>query len=118
MARRSLLSPLLLSGFLLACSEGAHPACGETFCLPPGATLLSREATVEDFNLYRVEAQGHRFVLYEGNAPYTSEALPKGHASVLMRMRPVWPNYLQISGPCSQSDSCEVKLFAAKITRR
>ena len=88
-----------------------RPACGESFCLPKGAKLISRESPVEDFNLYRVEADGDRFLIYEGNAPQRSKG------SVVLTMGKDWPQYLEVSGPCSVLN-CPLKPFAAKLTRR
>jgi hypothetical protein len=98
---------------LAACSQSAEPSvCGESFCLPKGAKLISREAPVEDFNLYRVEAQGDRFLIYEGNAPQRSEG------SVVLNLGSNWPNFLEVSGPCASKDNCAVQAFASKITVR
>lgn len=103
---------LLLAG-LLSCSEQSSPkVCGESFCFPRGAKLLSREAPLEDFNLYRVEAKGQRFVVYEGNAPQREDG------SILIPWAKGWPSYLEVSGPCASPSNCAAKSFAAEITRR
>lgn len=109
-SRLNLLSMLWL---LAACSQSAEPpACGESFCLPKGATLISRETPVEDFNRYRVNMHGDRFLIYEGNAPKRSEG------SVILNVGKGWPNFLEVSGPCASKEDCAVKAFAAKITIR
>ena len=107
-----LLPSVLLIG-LVACSEASSPKiCGESFCFPAGTKLLSREAPVEDFNLYRVVAKGQRFVVYEGNAPQRHQG------SIVLPWAQGWPNYLEISGPCASPSNCAAKSFAAQITRR
>jgi len=98
---------------LAGCTRSAEPSvCGESFCLPNGAKLIGRETPVEDFNLYRVEAQGDRFLIYEGNAPQRSEG------SVVLTVGKDWPNFLEVSGPCVSKEDCAVKSFAAKISLR
>jgi hypothetical protein len=104
---------LSLMCLLAGCSRRDEPSvCGESFCLPEGAKLISRETPVEDFNLYRVEAHGDRFLIYEGNAPQRSEG------SVVLTVGKGWPNFLEISGPCASMENCAVKSFATKITLR
>jgi hypothetical protein len=100
--------------FLMAsCSRPDQPPlCGESFCLPRGAKLISRQSPVHDFNLYRVEWNGDRFLIYEGNHPQRSKG------SVVLEMRKDWPNYLQVSGACATPDHCAVKSFATELTRR
>lgn len=98
---------------LIGCSSAAGPGvCGESFCLPGGAKLISRETPVEDFNLYRVEYAGNRFVIYEGNHPKRSPG------SVVLTLGKKWPAYLEVSGPCASKGSCAVWSFAAKIRLR
>ena len=104
-----LLPSLLLFG-LVGCSEASSPkVCGESFCFPEGTKLLSQEAPVEDFNLYRVEANGQAFVVYEGNAPQRHQG------SFVLPWRKGWPNYLEISGPCASPSNCAAMSFAAEI---
>ncbi len=67
---------------------------------------------MEDFNLYRVEAMGERFVVYEGNAPQRAKG------SIVIPMEKGWPNYLEVNGPCASLENCAVQSFAAKIVRR
>ncbi|PWG03749.1 hypothetical protein DF286_00010 [Sphingosinicella humi] len=66
---------------------------------------------MEDFNLYRVEVNGQRFVVYEGNAPQRRDG------SIVIPWTEEWPTYLEVSGPCTSSSNCEAKSFAAEITR-
>jgi hypothetical protein len=107
------LVPSLLFAGLVACSGPSTPkVCGESFCFPDGTKLLSREAPVEDFNLYRVEAFGERFVVYEGNAPQRAKG------SVIIPIDQGWPNYVEVNGPCASPQNCAVQSFAAKISRR
>lgn len=108
------LLPLMALIGLVACAEvsTSPKVCGETFCFPEGTKLLSREAPVEDFNLYRVEKKGERFVVYEGNAPQRHEG------SVVMPWAQGWPAYLEISGSCASPSNCAAKSFAAEIIRR
>lgn len=104
---------LLLIVGLMACTEtSAAKVCGESFCFPDETKLLSRETPVEDFNLYRVEARGERFVVYEGNAPQRRQG------SIVIPWNESWPNYLEVTGPCAEPSNCAAKSFAAEITRR
>ncbi|WP_156457635.1 hypothetical protein [Altererythrobacter sp. Root672] len=129
------LLALLFATTLMSCSpETDGGACGESFCLPSDARLLSKRTPVHDFNLYDVEWNGVRFVIYEGNAPDEGEgaesilSLPldpeaklrrdNERGSVVARMRPDWPNYLQINGPCAAGDQCEAAALAKGIIRR
>lgn len=105
--------PLLLIAALVACSEQAPPkVCGDSFCFPQGTKLLSRETPVEDFNLYRIEVQGERFVVYEGNAPQ------RRPGSIVIPWSEAWPTYLEVTGPCAFPARCAAKRVAAEITRR
>lgn len=105
--------PLLLLAGLTACSERpSAKVCGESFCFPDGTNVLSREAPVEDFNLYRVEARGQRFTVYEGNAPQ------RRRGSIVIPWAQGWPNYLEVTGPCASPSTCAARAFAAEITRR
>lgn len=130
---RPLCSALIL--MLAGCSAAtAGGDCGDSFCLPPGAALLAKRTPVEDFNLYRVQWRGGRFLIYEGNAPDEGEGVgatlpvrhdPRaklrrsgGRGSVALRMHPQWPNYLQVNGPCGEEDPCAVVRLARSITRR
>jgi hypothetical protein len=104
--------PFLLIAGLLACSEDpSSSVCGESFCFPKGTKLLSRQTPVEDFNLYRVEAKGQRFVVYEGNAPQRRKG------SIVIPWAEGWPTYLEVNGPCASPSNCAAKSFAAEITR-
>ena len=80
--------------------------------MPKEAKLISRETTLEDFNLYRVEDSGNHFVIYEGNHPQ------RGERSVVLTVGKDWPNYLEISGPCASMENCAVRSLAAKIVVR
>jgi hypothetical protein len=105
----------LLSLFLIVagCSPSAKPSvCGENFCLPKGTKLISRETPVEDFNLYRVEANGERFLIYEGNHPQRSSG------SVVLNVGKDWPAFLEVSGPCVSKKDCAVRSFASTIVIR
>lgn len=103
----------ILLGTLAACSGGPQPGiCGESFCLPSGAMLVGRETPVEDFNLYRVEEGGNRFVIYEGNHP------ERRQGSVVLTVGKEWPNYLEVSGPCASKQDCAVRSFAARLVIR
>jgi hypothetical protein len=109
--RLSVLSLFFLFG--AGCSSAAEPlVCGESFCLPKGAKIISRQSPVEDFNLYRVEANANRFVIYEGNHPQ------RRHRSVVLTVGKDWPAFLEVSGPCASKEDCAVRLFAAKIAVR
>lgn len=103
----------LLLASLTGCSGAARSTvCGESFCLPDGAKLVSRETPVEDFNLYRVEEGGNRFFIYEGNHPQ------RGQGSVVLTTGKQWPNYLEVSGPCASKEDCAARSFAAKLAIR
>jgi hypothetical protein len=103
----------MLLATLAACSGAPRSAvCGESFCLPEGAKLLSRETPIEDFNLYRVEEGGNRFVIYEGNHPQ------RGQGSVVLTIGKRWPNYLEVSGPCAREQDCALRSFAARLVMR
>lgn len=104
---------LLLVAGLIACSDTSPTeVCGESFCFPDGTKLISREAPVEDFNLYRVEAKGARFVVYEGNAPQRRQG------SIVIPWAERWPTYLEVSGPCASPSNCPARSFAAELTHR
>ena len=108
---RLLITALLMT--LTSCAGASNStACGESFCLPDGAKMISRKAPVEDFNLYQVEEAGNRFVIYEGNHP---QRLP---GSVVLTVGNDWPSYLEVNGPCASEESCAVRSFAAKIVLR
>lgn len=63
----------MFAAALMSCSQQTDSgACGESY-LPPAARILSKRAPVHDFNLYEVEWNGGRFVIYEGNAPDDGE---------------------------------------------
>ena len=104
----------VLALLLIGCSGAAQLAtvCGESFCLPEGAKIISRDSHAEDFNLYRVQEAGNRFVIYEGNHPKRSDG------SVVLTLKKEWPNYLEVSGPCATEEDCPVRAFAAKIALR
>ena len=104
------IMPFLL---LAACSPSAEPSvCGNSFCLPKGAKIISRESPVEDFNLYRVDFEGDQFLIYEGNAPQRSEG------SVVLTIGKDWPAFVEVNGPCTSDDNCAVKKFASKVILR
>jgi len=104
-------APLL--SLLAGCSWSAEPlVCGESFCLPKGSKLLSRQSPVEDFVLYHVEANGERFLIYEGNAPQRSPG------SVVLTVGKSWPNFVEVNGPCASEQNCAVRSFASKIIIR
>ena len=128
--------PFLLLVPLLCTACAAHRSagpCGESFCLPPEARLLTKRTPVEDFNLYHVEWNGAGFLIYEGNAPTEGQGevrtlpLPLDakaslrrngeRGSVVMRLRPRWPNFLQIEGPCAPAGECLAATLARDITR-
>ena len=73
---------------------------------------MSRETPAEDFNIYRVEASGSRFLIYEGNYPKRSAG------SIIIPMKKDWPNYVEVSGACERPSDCAVKTFAAEIVPR
>lgn len=103
----------MLLGTVAACSEEPQLGeCGESFCLPNEAKLVERETPAEDFNIYRVENGGNRFVIYEGNHPQRDQG------SVLLRTGKPWPNFLEVSGPCASKQDCAVRSFAAKLVIR
>ena len=56
----------------LASCSSSPPFCGESFCLTEKPTAISKETPGEDFNLYRTEIAGKRFLIYEGNHPNTT----------------------------------------------
>lgn len=69
-------------------AERSMGPCVEGFCLPADAQLLSSEAPVEDFNIYRVAWRGAQFGIYEGNHPRASNdrtpvRLPVGKSASL-----------------------------------
>lgn len=106
------LLSLLLTAPLLICSELPPKVCGESFCFPQGTKLFSRKSPVEDFVLYRVEFQGERFVVYEGNAPQ------RRSGSFVIRWSENWPSYFEVAGPCASHAKCSAKRLAAEITQR
>jgi hypothetical protein len=103
---------------LMSCSS-PRPFCGESFCLTERPTTVSKETPVEDFNLYRTDFAGKRFLIYEGNHPNTtgdrdfgligSDMVPsgfvegklygseRGYQVVLRTTNRKWPAYLAIS---------------------
>jgi hypothetical protein len=102
-----------ISMIIAGCSPAAEPTiCGESFCLPDGAKLISRETPVEDFNLYRVEANGDRFLIYEGNHPQRRKG------SIVLTVGEDWPAFLEVSGRCSSEHDCPVRSFAKAIVLR
>ena len=103
---------------LASCSSPSSKAyCGESFCLTEKPAAVSKAIPGEDFNLYRVEMAGKRFLIYEGNHPNTEgdrpfgavAPVPKGFASgqlfgsdrgyqVLLRTgKSDWPSYIAVS---------------------
>lgn len=132
-----MLKLLVLSSILASCTAGSVKGaeCGETFCLPPGATFLQKSQPVEDFNLYRALYVGREYLIYEGNNPADigsakTVTLPDNRA-VLVNSRAnrmylrlkldnskPWPRFLQVStvaGPRSEQDSIDfVSNFSEK----
>ena len=112
--------------FASSCSSPSAPAveaCGESFCvggLMPGD--LSKRTPIEDFNLYRFERNGTRFLIYEGNAPRESggvvERVRAGRfewellrdaetaGARLFREHLRWPQYLVITAECPSGERC------------
>ncbi len=105
---------LLVSLVMMAgpAQAAQSPVCGESFCLPKGARLVSRESPVRDFVIYRVEANGQRFVVYEGNHPQ------RRPGSIILTVGKIWPNYLEVSGPCASKENCALRSFTAQIALR
>src|SRR6476660_4185141 len=104
----------LMTLLLIGCS-GEKPTgpCGESFCLPFEARLLSKKTPLEDFNLYQVAWRGARFDIYEGNHPQGQDdvggsvvGLPgnragmlrvrDGQASIIFDTQNDWPAYLDV----------------------
>lgn len=67
---------------------------------------------MKDFKLYRVEAQGERFLIYEGNHPQRREG------SVVVTVGKEWPAFLEVSGACKGNDDCAVRSFAKALVLR
>jgi len=120
---------LLIAGCDAPSSSGL---CGESFCLPEGARLLSKQTPVEDFNLYQIAWRNARFSIYEGNAPAgwqgaTGEAIriplsaravlrtENGEGSLLIPTGKSFPGYLDVMGPCRRLDQCELTSFARQL---
>jgi hypothetical protein len=107
------------SGVLLlgACAGNAAGPCGESFCLPAEAVIERRDASAEDFNLYKVRISGKVFTLYEGNHPQSLRKRECGN--VLLPMRSTqWPAYLEISGACDAASTRIASELAAGTRRR
>jgi hypothetical protein len=99
---------------LLAAGCSSQPrVCGESFCMPVGAKLISRETPVDDFNIYRVDYDGQRFLIYEGNAPAR-----RPRSVVLETKQKRWPQFVEVNGPCANDRDCATRSFAAKISLR
>lgn len=132
MTTKALLMTLLLVG-----CERDRPtgACGQGFCLPRDAQLLSKQTPAEDFNLYQVMWRGTRFGIYEGNFPKglndpsgTVFELPVRRAgtlrvrgsrgSVIFGTQSKWPAYVDVTGPCQSPENCEVKALALELSLR
>ena len=139
MSRRN----LLLIGFLLmGCSEQEpRGVCGESFCLPSTAKFIEKTTPI-DFNLYQLEWKGDRFGIYEGNNPQRDLAgrstklrltmdrsatlhVSGGRGRVLVQVKTecrigedCGPQYLDVAGPCRSSEQCQVRDFAAQLSRR
>lgn len=126
----------LMSLFLVACGvDRPTGPCGEGFCLPPDAQLLSKQTPIEDFNLYQVAWRGSRFAIYEGNHPRRLNdaggsvfELPvrragtlrvsDGQGSVIFDTQSKWPAYVDVMGPCQSNENCQVKALARKLSLR
>jgi hypothetical protein len=118
-----------------ACSGSTVPvveACGESFCIQGIAqNRLIKTTPVEDFNLYRVQTNGRLFVIYEGNAPQSDEAVvghvrANGSAWDLLRAndhigarsyreRLQWPQYLVVTTSCAAASQCPIEGFIRSI---
>jgi hypothetical protein len=127
---------LLVMLLLVACAEERSTGpCGESFCLPSDAQLLSKQTPVEDFNLYQVAWRGAQFGIYEGNQPQGRDdgsrakiSLPGGRAatlrvsddggSIIVDMQKAWPAYLDVMGPCQSTEECPLRSFAGKLRLR
>jgi hypothetical protein len=126
----------IMTLFLIACA-GERPIgpCGESFCLPADAQLLSKRTPVEDFNLYQVAWRGAQFGIYEGNHPRGRDdvsgsvvrlpggragtlRLSGGHGNVILDTQNDWPAYLSVMGPCRSTEDCSVKSLALELTLR
>ena len=127
--------PLMTLSLIACAGERSTGPCGESFCLPPEARLVSKETPVEDFNLYKVAWRGGRFGIYEGNHPRGQDdasgsvvRLPGGRAgtlrvsggrgSIIFDTQNEWPAYLDVRGPCQSTEDCLVKSLALEITLR
>jgi hypothetical protein len=107
------LPAAVLTLLIIGCSPAVQPpVCGESFCLPEGGKLIGRENRTEDFNLYRVEANGNRFSIYEGNHPQRRDG------SIVLTIGKEWPAFLEVSGPCRSNDDCASRSFVEKIVLR
>jgi hypothetical protein len=93
------------------------PYCGESFCLLDKPNSRSRTTPAEDFNLYRFQSYGKKFIVYEGNYPNTTgetglgaiPAIPTGfvdgelyandigYSVVLRTPNAEWPMYIAVS---------------------
>jgi hypothetical protein len=126
-----------LLGLCSACACGGRTvpvveACGESFCIRGIARNgLIKTTPVEDFNLYRVETNGRLFVIYEGNAPRSDEAvvghvrangsdwdLLRGDDHVGARSRRArlqWPQYLVVTTSCATAGQCPIEGFIRSI---
>jgi len=105
-----LLALPILAGIFIAASP--QNLCGESFCLPSDAKLISRESPVEDFNLYRVQWRSNRFMIYEGNYPQ------RRSASVVIKTRKTWPAFIEVSSQCGSGRDCGATALAAMLTLR
>lgn len=134
----------LLALLLAGCSpQETRGACGESFCLPGSAKLIDKKQPVHDFNIYRLDWRSTRFTIYEGNHPRKSAGesriglpLPMDGSAMLRRsgdrgsvlvnvancqedeLECSWPRYLDVMGPCASPRQCQVKAFAAQLSRR
>ena len=132
--RKTIASLVTLLLFGCAGDKPTGP-CGEGFCLPPDAQLLSKQTPVEDVNLYQVAWHGARFAIYEGNHPKgLNDAdgsvfeLPVrragtlrvsgGRGSVIFDTQNKWPAYVDVMGPCESTENCQVKSLALELRLR
>lgn len=124
---------ILFASLLSGCARESVGPCGEGFCLPNDAAVISRQAPA-DFNLYEVAWHGQKFRIYEGNYPdvgpvqRTKVSLPldsaarlaalKGEGSVILGLGGDFPLFLDVMGPCSSTNSCSAVELAKSITMR
>jgi hypothetical protein len=116
---------------LTSCSY-SPPFCGESFCFTERPTAFSKETPTEDFNLYRTDFAGKRFLIYEGNHPNTAgdqdfgsiepDSVPtgfvqgklygseRGYQVVLRTTNQKWPAYVVVSAVTKNANDLETLL--------